>query len=346
MFFIALLILLIVSCSEGKKDFETKRERIFSVKTESLKAQYINLKYETVGFIEAERIVRVKPEVSGKVLKIYKDEGEKVKRGELILKIDDEKYKEAYEEALWNLNQVKEDLENAKSIYGRRKRLFSKGLIGKEEFENAKARYEALLSKLKALEKVVEIRKLDIEKTEVKAPISGVIKRKLIEEGEYVNPQTVLFEIASENEKRVVFKVPLEMREYLKPGKDIYVEASGKKFTGKIDFISPYADEGRMITVKARLNSSGNLIHGEYVKVIMDYKRIKSFKVPEEAVQLSDREIFVWVVENGRAKKRRVKVVHHEYGYLYITGQIKEGDRIITEGYMFLYEGARVKEES
>ncbi len=343
--YLVLLIAMFLSSCKGEEKRSRAKERVFEVKTIRAEMKDYYLKYRTSGYFEAVHSVSVKPEVSGKVKLTYVEEGERVRKGDILLKIDDAVYRKAYEETLWNLRQAERDYENVKAIYERRRKLFEKELISKEEYEEAKTRLEVLEARIESLKAILEKKGLELKKAEVKAPTDGYILRRLVNIGDYVTPQRTVYEIVRLKPLRFVFKVPQEVAGSLKVNSYITIISGGEKIKTRVIYISPSADSSRMFTVKALIeNRDGRFRPNMYGEVSFDFKKVRAIAVPEQAVQLSQRQSFVWTVRDSRAVKVPVDVLAYEEGITLIRGDIKEGERIITEGLMFLYEGAKVIE--
>ena len=342
-YFILFLVLFISSCKEEK--VKTPAERIVEVRTVPVKEKELTLEYKTTGFLEAVDRIRVKPLVSGKVEKIFVEEGQKVKKGQPLLKIEDSDFRLLLKEAQWNLEQAKRELENKRKVYERRKFLYEKELISREEFESVKTQLEVLEARISSLKAVLEKRKVDLERTLLRSPTDGYVLKRLVSVGDVVGPQVTCFEVIKLSPLRFVFNVPQEMLGSVKKGKTVKIRIQGKVFKGKISFLSPSADESRMVTVKVLLkNEDGFLKPNMFGEVSFPHKRIKAVLVPEQAVQLFQRQSFVWVVRNSRAVKVPVKVIGHREDSVAVVGNFKKGDRVIVENLLFLREGIRVKE--
>ncbi len=336
-----LLFFTLFSCT-GEEKVEGKRgERVFEVRTVTAKFGEHYIKYRTSGFFEAVHSLVLKPEVSGRVVRLFVEEGDRVRRGEPLLKIEDSTYRKAYEEALANLRRARSELENQRAVYERRKTLYEKELISREEYEESKTRLSVLEAEVSSLKALLERKRIDLERTLLKSPIDGFVLRRLVEVGDYVSPQTGTYELVSSSPVRFVFRVPQEVARTLKVGKEVNVE--GMKL--KVSYISPSADENRLFTIKALYqNREGKVKPGSYGEVSFDYLKVRAVSVPEQALQLSERESFLWVVRNSRAVKVPVEVLSHQEGRVLVRGDLKKGDRIVVEGFMFLYEGAKVRE--
>ncbi len=342
-----LIIFLIFSCGrEEVKQAQEQKERIFPVKVLRASQGSFPLYYSTVGHFETGEKVKVRPEISGIVEKVFIEEGQKVSKGEKLLKIRDTDLIKTAEEIEARIKEEEARLKTLESIYKRREKLFQEGLIGKEEFERVRADYMTSLARLKALKARLEKIKVDLAKTFIRSPVEGIIKAKLVNEGEWVSPQTVLFEIISLKDIRFVFKIPQEIAKHLQIGKAVKISANGSSVEGVIFYISPEADSSRLILVKAKVKDpSKGIFPGSYGEAMIEVGTVEGFRVPERSLQVSGRQVFLWIVKDSRAVKVPVEVISHEGDSFVVRGNIKAGDLIVTDGFMFLYEGARVRVE-
>ena len=342
---ILLLALLILSCSQEKFE-KNESEKPVYVKTQKVYKEKIKIYYTTIGYIEAENEVEIRPEVSGIVRKIYAEEGKKVKKGEKLLKIDDRTFVESLKELKAQLRKALAEYENQKKVVKRREFLFKKNLISKEEYDIALTRLKVLEEEINSLKARIREIELNISKTMLRAPFEGYISKRYVNEGDYVSPQTKVFKIVSLNPLRVVFKVPQEIEKNLKLGMKVKFEVEGKgSFFGKIFYISPEADKERMIMVKARFkNSKETLKPNMYALVEVPIKEDFVFKVPERSVALAGNKKIVWKIKKGVARSVEVKILKKEDGFLYVKGDLQNGDKIAVENVYLLRDGVKVRE--
>jgi membrane fusion protein (multidrug efflux system) len=343
---LVLLIGLILACGPREEKEARRGERVFEVRTVEARITELPINYTTSGYLEAVYRVEVRPEVSGRVVEVRAEEGDRVARGDVLFRIEEEVYRKAYEEVLWSLREAERDLENLKAVYERRRKLFEKDLISREEFEEVRTRWETLRARVERLRATLERRRIDLQKTVVRSPIEGVVVRRFVSPGDYVTPQTKAYELVKTNPLRFVFKVPQEVVTRLSRGKEVVIRVGGREVKGKVLYVSPTADEARMFTVKAEIGDPGGFLKPNmYGEVSFEVDRRRAVLVPEEAVRVSQRQSFLWVVRNSRATKVPVEVIaHREGGLSAVVGEVREGDRVVVEGLMFLYEGARVVE--
>lgn len=342
---LALFLTLVLSCGGDREQTEVRTARIVEVRTVRIEPTDYTLRYETNGHLEAIEKVQVKPLVSGRVKKILVEEGRFVRRGTLLLRIEDRDYVTLYREALWKLKEAQESYRNQLRVYQRRKRLYQKELISREEFEEAKTKLETLRAQIESLKAVVKKREIDLERTKLRAPFDGYVVKRLVSVGELVGPSTVCYEMVRIDLLWFLFKVPQELAHFIKEGTPVEITVGGRRLRSRVGYVSPSADENRMITLKAEVrNGNGELRPGMYGRVSFGYRSTKAFLVPEQAVQLFQGQSFLWIVKDSRAVRVPVRVVGHKEGTLIVLGPLKSGDRVVVENLMFLKEGLRVKE--
>jgi HlyD family secretion protein len=182
------------------------------------------------GTIEIKE-VDVSTRISSRVVSLKKDEGQQVVKGELMAILDDSIVAAQRDAAQAVFN-------NAQDTYNRTKSLFSTQSISQQQFDTARAGYISAMSQLKQAEVMAE-------EANVKAPWSGIILKKHVEEGELVSPNAPLFTIGDLSEAKVTIYVPLKEMTLLKYGMNVKVSVDAftdKKFDGKITYISGEAE--------------------------------------------------------------------------------------------------------
>jgi len=336
-------LFLLLSC-EKERSGPQIAERVFQVRTIKIAQEEHPVEYRTSGFFEAAESLSLRPEVSGRVERVFMEEGSFVKKGDPLLKVEEEKYVSAYEEALWKIEKLRKELKRVEAVYSRRKKLFEKELISAEEFEEVSAQLSSLRAEIKSLEATLRRRKLDLERTLLKSPVDGVILKRYVSPGDYVTPQSVVYEILSTGGLRFVFYVPQEIAGVLKENLPVRIKVGEKMYNGRVSYVSPSADARRLFRVKATVEKARDLRPNMYGEVFFNYKKVRAYIVPEHALQLSDRESFLWVVRDSRAVRVPVEVLSHTGGSVAVVGNLENGDRVVVEGFMFLHEGAKVEE--
>ncbi|MFN4319403.1 MAG: efflux RND transporter periplasmic adaptor subunit [Aquificaceae bacterium] len=344
-FFVLLLITLALMVSCQKREAQRPQERRVVVSLYEVKSQEVPIEYSTKGYFEGERDVVLRPLVSGRVLSLFVDEGSFVKVGQPLLKIDPADYENIINQISAQIAQAKANYENLKAMEERRRFLYERELIAREEYENLKTQIRAQEELIKSLQAQLSNARLNLQRTTLQAPFSGYIAQRFVNVGDYITPQSQTFRLVSLDPIRFVFQIPQENLAYVKEGSrvKIRVEPFGE-FEGRIFFISPTADTSRLITVKAKLsNPKGNLRPGMYGEVFLVRGVERAFKVPERALVLQGNKRVVWLIEEGVAKGVQVDVLKEGEGYAYVKGNLGDGQRIALDNAYVLQEGMKVE---
>jgi membrane fusion protein (multidrug efflux system) len=213
--------------------------------------------------------------------------------------------------------------------------------IDSSEYENTLRQLQAQLSQAK----VNYENQLMVSKTVLRAPFSGYIAQRFVSVGDYLTPQSQTFRLVSLNPIRMVFQIPQELIAFGKVGKMVDLEVEGVgTLKGKVVFVSPTADQSRLLTLKALVDNRENLIKpGMYALVKLPTQKVSAFVVPERAVVLRGTKKIVWKVEEQKVMPVEVQVLKQEGGKAYIKADLKDGDQIALDNAFLLREGVAVE---
>ncbi|MEZ0323306.1 MAG: efflux RND transporter periplasmic adaptor subunit [Hydrogenothermaceae bacterium] len=308
--------------------------------------EIIPIFYTANATLQAKTSATLKPQVSGRVIKLFVEEGSFVKAGQSLAMIEPDKEDYQIESQMAVINQLESSYLNKKAIYERRKQLYEKELIAKEELDNAKTDMEVALNQLNSAKAVLKEYQRQKRETLIKAPFDGFLDKRMINIGDYVDTQTQAFYILKLNPLWAVFQLPQQYVKNIKVGDVIDIDIDGiGTVKGKIDYISSSLNENNLLVVRALIeNKDGKLRENMYgkAKIIIDKK--KGYKLPEEVVQLMGNDSFIYIVSpEFKAKKVLVNVLYQEPGYVYITADLKPDDKVIVSNLMNVKEGMQVK---
>ncbi len=314
------------------------------VEVVDIKKELVDVELYSTALIEADKEVILTSRIAGEVIKIFFDDGSKVSKGDLIVKIDDREISASIERAKAELKVVEANYNNTLSMYKRRKSLIEKNMISEEEVEKLKSSLEIYKAQMESIKANINLLKVQLSYTEIRSPFTGVISEIFIEEGQNVTPQQKIARLVSTKNLLAVFNVPQKYIKGIKIGEKVRVNVEDiGVFEGKVVFISPSADKNKMIKVEAELiNSSKYVKPGMFATVNASVGRDYAFKVPENAVLFSGNTSFVWVYSEGYPRKVIVNILSKDKGSLYVKGELKEGDSIIVSNVNKLKEGVRV----
>lgn len=287
------------------------------------------------GNILAQDDVQLQPESSGRVTYLNIKEGAMVAKGTLLLKIND---------ADWQAQVVKlkAQLKIAETNLNRLAELLAIKGVSQAEYDVA----ENAVNNIKA---DIQILKVQIDKTELRAPFSGKLGLRNISLGAYVTPSTVITSLQNLSQLKIDVSVPEKYAGTIKLGDLMQCKVAGMEtpFNAKVIAIEPSIDEmTRNIKVRALIQSSSSkLVPGAYVKVELKLKEIpNSILIPSSAVIPDDRFTKVVVVgDSCKAKFVNVEIGTRTEKSVQILDGLKLGDTILTTGLLQVKPGMPVK---
>ncbi|NPA32435.1 MAG: efflux RND transporter periplasmic adaptor subunit [Aquificae bacterium] len=337
-----LFFLLLFSCKEQEQ--KRVRERVVEVKVLPVRSELIPLELHLKGEFVPRYEAYPTAQVPGNVVKLYKREGQTVKKGEPLALVDPREVKRSISRAKEELAQAIAEYELQKKITKRRKNLYERELIAREEYERELTKLKTLRARVRALREELKRLKVLYDKHIVRSPLSGFIAERYVNEGDYLAPQQKAFRVVSLSPLEFVLLVPQRYADKLRGIEEIRINAQAfGDIRGKVIFVSPSAKNGQ-ITLKALVqNPEGKIKPGMFGTGVVPVGEVKAFKVPENAVVLMGSKKLVWKIQNNTALPVEVKEVKTKDGYVYVLGNLHEGDLIAVTNVHRLREGARVR---
>jgi RND family efflux transporter MFP subunit len=365
---------------QEKKPEETP----LSVKVVPARRGELIVKLKSPGEAVTERKIVMQSEVAGVLKKLNVRESQHVREGEVLAELDDQEYrlnlekiealrlkylselflerqfagpeKELSRDSLEKINKARENLDQASY-------LFHKGLISREDFEKAKKDYELtlidtggkkeeIMASSKGLTQAeidVKIAQIELEKTKIKAPFSGIITGIQVSPQEHIERGRDLFTLVNINQIKVQAKVLESEMGKMETGRKVDLKFSAypqRVFKGRVEAISPVINsQDRTCTVDISVdNPEEKLKPGMHAEVEIAAEIYKDrLLVPQEAVLVRSGRKLVFVVEKGLAKWRYVEVGLESEDYAEVLDGVKEGDSVIVEGHFILGHDARVQ---
>ena len=302
---------------------------------------YIDLQ----GKVEAENSIIVTPRgAGGQVKGLYVKQGDYVKKGQLLMKLDDAVTRQQIEQTTVQLNL-------AKTLYERRKNLWDQKIGTEVEVIQAK-------SNVDNLEKQIDLLKEQSSMSNVYADLSGVAERVNIRVGEMFSPSSaamVGITIVNTSNLKVTANVPEAYQTKVKEGTNLIVtlpEDNNKSINTKVSVSGKLIDPStRSFYIEGRVPGNGGFRPGQIAMVrIQDYAMPNAITIPINTIQNDDKGKFVMVatVENGKkvAKKRPVTVGQLYGDTLEVKSGLQTGDVLISDGFQGLYDGQLITTET
>lgn len=287
-----------------------------------------------VGSLVANESVVIRPEIAARVTTIHFKEGQPVSRGALLVSLD-----AADAQAQLAASQAEVNL--ATQRYERAQELFKKTFISQQALDEAR---ENLASAKARLDQV----KVRVDKSQLRAPFSGVLGLRQVSVGAFVQPGQEIVRLEDYASLKLDFRVPEIHLARVKVGQPVSVKVDSfprQSFTGHVYATEPAIDEKtRSILARARVdNNKSQLRPGMFARVeIALESKTKSLVIPEQAVVPKGNQTLVFRVVDGKAMPTPVTLGMRQPGEVEVKEGLKAGDAIVLEGQMKLQPGAPV----
>ncbi len=326
--------LVVVACNskDSKKNAAPPPMPPIPVSAVVVKSGELDNKIFTTGSILPNEEVDIKPEISGRVIKLNFREGARVSKGQLLIKMNDKELKA-------NLHKLTVQENLAKKEESRMKQLLAKKAISQEEYDRTASALDAVLAEK-------EIVNSQIEKTEIYSPFAGTIGLKYISEGANITNLTNIVNLVQLDPVKIEFSVPERYASEIRIGTDISFEiGSGKKFNAKVYAVEGKVDpSSRTYKVRAKCSNSRNeLVPGSFVKIEIMLNRINgALVVPSSAIVNEISGNKVYIVHSGVVTSSDVTTGIRTDKNVQILSGVSIGDTILTTGLMQVKDNSKV----
>lgn len=297
-------------------------------------AEVLSRGIEVPGTILPFESTDIHPEISGRVTGIYFNEGSSVAQGKLLVKLFDDDLQA-------QLKKLQVQLSVAEATARRQNELLAINGTSQQDADNA----VLTVSNIKA---DIELMKVAIARTEIRAPFSGRIGLRNISLGAYVTPTVTIANIAQVTVKKVAFNVPEKYAVNMQPGKQIMLRPDGstREYLASILAVeNTISAESRNLDMRAVVrNPDASLPSGAFVQVKVELdKDEKALMVPTRAVIPSTRFKRVVVSRDGKAVFQVVNTGYRDSARIEVLSGINPGDTIVTTGLLSIKEGMPIQ---
>lgn len=348
--------LLTVCSKQQESSTKSKVAQLPKVTVTQPKIRKVERVITAIGTLEPDDNVLVSAKVAGVVQEIKFEEGEVIKQGDVLIKLDPTDFQLNLDNSKALLERARANLVLAKANYERKKSLYEKNFIPKQEFQEFKTSLSRAKADFDSAKATYKIAKKFLEDSVIRAPIDTEnknyyweVQRKLVSIGEYVNPGKPVVELVNREILRVRFTVPEREASYLNIGKSIQFSVPalpGKVFEAKIFYLSPQISESaRAVVVKAKFNNQERILRPGYsanVRMIAE-TREKSLIIPRRALRFDIDKSFVWVVVDKILHRKNVSVGVEEEDYVEIISGINQNDKVVVRSGSSMKEGTKVE---
>ena len=317
-----------------------------------LKPAEFNHFIELQGRIDANNISYIAPHGSpGLVKAIYVKKGDHVRKGQLLLKLDNEVARQNVVAIRQNMGGVRSQLALAQSVYNRQKNLWEQNIGTEVQLLQSKTNVETLESQLRAMQENVKSAQALLDLSNIYSNVDGIADDVNVRVGESFTGLTgqgiPQIKIVNNQSLKVTANIPENYLNSVKMGTDVIVSIPdiNQSVNTKVTFLGSSIDiSNRGFVVEAKLPSNSMFKPNQVAIVkIKDYQSNSALSVPVAVLQNDDKGKFIMVAdkENGKlyARKRVVTIGQINGDMLEIRSGLKAGDSIIAEGFQSLYDG-------
>lgn len=341
-FFFLICLLPNLSVGEDKKEEKMGPANVVISK---VTAGDIAPEEEYVGTVYYIEVSNLSSEVSGLIEEITFEEGQRTEKGAPLVKLNSDLLEKKLQARVASYEQILSDLEKARNDFKRIQDLYSKKIVAEKDYDDQRFQVEGLEKKADALKAEVEHLEIELEKTLIKAPFTGVIIKKHVARGDWLSPGKTVATIASDGEMDLMVEVPETVTKYLRVGMAVDANVGGKEKRGIIAAIIPKGDiTTRTFPIKIRIRNGASLLEGMEARVKLPVgKKINALMVPRDAVLNKFGETNIVLVADSKAKVIPVKVVGYRGMMAGINAnKVSEGMKVVVKGNERLMEGQPV----
>ncbi len=291
--------------------------------------------YSGTAALEADRDASVVAKVGGEVRALVIEEGQPVRAGQLLARLDGDQLRLEAEKAKASLAKLEHD-------YRRNVELHEKGMLAPGAFENLKYEVDAQRA-------AYDLARLQLSYTEIRAPIDGVLSERLIKVGNTIKPNDVLFQVTDLEPLLAYVHVPERELGRLQPGQSASVQVDAvpdQAFIGRVARLSPVVDP-QTATFKATIevaDPTARLKPGMFARVGIVYeRRERALQIPRTAIVDNEDGPTVFVVEQDKAEQRPIQVGLVNGGFVEVTAGLSGEERVVIVGQGGLKSGNAVR---
>ena len=304
-----------------------------AVTTAQVRSERLSQKLEALGNARANESVDISSKTSNVVTAVRFRDGERVRAGQVLVQLDDAT-------ARADVAAAQAAVTESESQYNRSRELLNTQALSKSSFDQLEATLKANRARLQAAQ-------ARLQDTVIRAPFSGRVGLRRVSVGTLISPGDVITTLDDTSVIKLDFAVPETYVAALRDGLAVRATAPaypGRSFTGKVASIDSRVDVNtRSVVVRALLaNEDGALKPGMFLNVALARDERETLVIPEEALTPEAEKQFVFVVADGKAARREVRIGGRSPGNVEILAGLEAGERVIVEGTQKVRNGAPV----
>jgi membrane fusion protein (multidrug efflux system) len=333
---VALVVLKLKSNKEitQNKVYQYDKEQAINVQADTLQIENVNAEFSYSGTFEPNKETKISAEIQGKINEVLVDIGSVVNKGQPLMLLDNSLLK-------LQLQTIEVQIEGLEADVNRYTILAKADAIQGVQLEKS-----VLGLKSAKVQKATLIEQ--INKTTIKAPFNGVVTAKLSEEGAFAAPGVPLLQITDITNLKFTVNVPENELSQFKLNQSYSLSADAYSeilLTGKTTMIGSKANMGSSFPVQFMVNNTSDLKikSGMFGKVLLKSETsAKGIIIPSSAIQGTENQPQVYIVKNDKALLQNITISNKIQNKAVVSSGLNEGDVIVTNGFINLFDGANV----
>ncbi len=312
-----------------------KEVKPIPVEVAAAERRSIAASYTTTAALEAPNEAMVVAKTSGVLLQLKAEEGDQVRAGQVLAKIDPER-------ARLEVARTQAALAKLESEYARSRELFERRLIAADA--NERIRFDVAMQRA-----AHNLAQLELSYTDVVAPFDGVVAQRMVKAGNLISINQTMFRVVDAARLEAVLNVPERELATLRPGLPVRLALDalpGVLVEGSINRISPVVDAatGTFRATATFTDAEGRLKPGMFGRIAVVYEqRSDALTVPRLALVEDGDETTVFLVRSGVAEKTRILLGYVNGEFAEVKSGLEEGDRVVTAGKVAVRDGTRIE---
>ncbi|MFL0806981.1 MAG: efflux RND transporter periplasmic adaptor subunit [Oceanobacter sp.] len=298
--------------------------------------QTVPVYYDLEATLEAVNESTISAQTSGAIKAVHYDVNDRVKAGTLLIEIDDTQQQAALAQAKANLAKAEAQNEDAQILLKRNKRLLKQGSVSQGQYDSSVAQAKSAEAAVAAAKAAVRQAKEQLSYTRVKAPYGGIVKGRMVEVGELVNPGQPMMSGLALQPLRAIADVPQRLANQYQGDSSVQVVVNGQPVDASKVTLYPYADtQHHSIRLRAELPANADIkaIPGMWAKVRLQTGDRTTLLIPESAIIERSELTAVYIMDGNTPKLRQVRLGNGHNDQREVLAGLNTGEQLILDGY-------------
>lgn len=301
-----------------------------------------------IGSINFKEISNIASQTQGVVKKVYFRIGQKVRKNQKLLSINDDLLQKDIQIKQAKLTQAQYSLQRQQKELERYKVLLDSQSVPLQEYENLEYKLKSQEANILALQAELEISQVELAKKTIYAPFEGIIVEQKVHIAEWVNVGEPVCQILNNSDVEAIVDVPSSIAKNIKLGQKVNLTINNKNYQGNITALIPKADiRSRTFPVHIGVKNDGSFLDGMAVEAMLNIDgESKGFIVPRDSIVYYLGYPTIFIAKNNQAFAIRVETLSVQDSQALIRGKITEGEKVIYRGQDRLQNGSEIEEKN